>query len=81
MEVVVCIGSSCHLRGSRDIVQILERLIALHGLKDQITLKGSFCMGQCTGGVCVSIDGERFAVTPSETEAFFNKEILGRMSI
>lgn len=81
MEVIVCIGSSCHLRGSRDVVGILERLIALNGLRDQIELKGSFCMGQCTGGVCVSVDDKRFTVTPSETEEFFNREILGRLSI
>ena len=55
MEVVVCIGSSCHLRGSRDIVQIFERLISLHSLDGQVELKGSFCMGECTGGVCVSV--------------------------
>lgn len=81
MEVIVCIGSSCHLRGSRDVIQILERNIALNGLRDQIELKGSFCMGECKGGVCVSVDGKRFSVTPSETEEFFNREILGRMSI
>ena len=80
MEVVVCIGSSCHLRGSRDVVQILERLIAMHGLGDKVSLKWSFCMGQCTGGVCVAVDDERFAVTPGETEAFFQKEILGRLA-
>lgn len=81
MEIIVCIGSSCHLRGSRDIVQILERNITLNGLRDQITLKGSFCMGECKGGVCVSVDGDRFTLTPAETEDFFNKEILGRMSV
>lgn len=81
MEVIVCVGSSCHLRGSRDVIQILERNIALNGLRDQIELKGSFCMGECKEGVCVSVDGKRFFVTPAETEAFFNREILGRMSI
>lgn len=81
MEVIICIGSSCHLKGSRDVVQILERNIALNGLRDQIVLKGSFCMGECKNGVCVSVDGERFSVVPSEAEAFFNREILGRMSI
>ena len=70
MEVVVCIGSSCHLRGSRDIVQIFERLINIHGIADQVELKGSFCMGECTGGVCVSVDGKRFSITPGGAEDF-----------
>ena len=80
MEVVVCIGSSCHLRGSRDIVQIFERLIGLHGLGDQVELKGSFCMGECTNGVCVSVDGKRFSITPGGAEDFFQREIIGRVS-
>lgn len=50
------------------------------GLATKVSLKGSFCMGQCTGGVCVAVDDERFAVTPGETEAFFQKEILGRLA-
>ncbi len=79
MEVIVCIGSSCHLKGARDVVQILERLIQLHSLGDRIDLKGSFCMGECTGGVCVSVDGKRFSVTPLKTEAFFTNEIVGRL--
>ena len=75
----MCIGSSCHLKGARDVVQILERLIKMHSLGDRINLKGSFCMGECTGGVCVSVDGKHFSVTPSETEAFFQHEIVGRL--
>ena len=53
MEVTICIGSSCHLKGSRDIISILQRLIALNRLEDQVELKGSFCMGECmNNGVC-----------------------------
>ena len=80
MEVVVCIGSSCHLRGSRDVVQILERLIAMHGLGDKVSLKGSFCMGQCTGGVCVAVDDERLPLRPVKPRRSFKKEILGRLA-
>lgn len=76
MEITVCIGSSCHLRGSRDVIQILERLISHYGLTDQVTLKGSFCMGECTGGVCVSIGDRKFSLTPANTEDFFKKEVV-----
>lgn len=76
MEITICIGSSCHLRGSRDVIQILERLVSFHGLQDQVTLKGSFCMGECLGGVCVKIGDQKYALTPSSTEAFFEKQVL-----
>lgn len=79
MVITICIGSSCHLKGSREIVQILERLVTINGLKNKVELNGSFCMGQCVKGVCVKIDGELFSLIPSETEKFFNEEVLGRL--
>ena len=80
MEVTICIGSSCHLKGSREVIAILQRLIALNRLENRIELKGSFCMGECmNNGVCVCIDGERFSVTPLGTEEFFKTEIMKRL--
>lgn len=79
MDVTICIGSSCHLKGSRDIISILERLIALHGLKDKVTLVGSFCMGRCVEGVSVKIGDEFFSLTPAGTEQFFQSEVLRRV--
>ncbi len=79
MVVTICIGSSCHLKGSRDIIAILQRLITMHGISDQVELTGSFCMGQCEKGVCVKVNDELFSVTPATAEEFFNKEILGRI--
>lgn len=81
MEITICIGSSCHLKGSRDVIKILERFISLNHLDNEITLKGSFCMGECAKtGVCICINEERFNVTPSEVESFFNYEILKRLN-
>ena len=79
MVVTICIGSSCHLKGSRDIISIFQRLVSMHGLSDQVEPTGSFCMGQCEKGVCVKVDDELFSVTPATAESFFNKEILGRV--
>ena len=62
MNVYICIGSSCYLKGSKDIITILERLIAIHNVKDKVTLMGSFCMGHCTEGVCVKIDDKLYSV-------------------
>ncbi len=81
LEITICIGSSCHLKGSRDVIKIFERLISFHHLQEQIALKGSFCMGECSeNGVCVCVNGERFHVTPSEMEAFFQNEVTTRLN-
>lgn len=80
MNVYICIGSSCYLKGSRDIITILERLINIHNVKDKVTLMGSFCMGRCVDGVCCKIDDQIYSLTPAKTEEFFVKEILGRLN-
>ncbi|QHQ60428.1 (2Fe-2S) ferredoxin domain-containing protein [Anaerocolumna sedimenticola] len=80
MVITICIGSSCHLKGSREIVQTLERLITLHKLDDKVELNGSFCIGQCVKGVCVKLGETLFSLSPDNTEAFFNEEVLGRLT-
>ena len=75
MNITICIGSSCHLKGSRAVVEKLEQLILEHGSKQEIALSGSFCMGQCQSGVNVTIDEVRYSVTPETVEEFFNENI------
>lgn len=80
MVITICIGSSCHLKGSRDIVTKLEELVAEHQVGNQVELSGSFCMGECVKGVCVKLDGELFSLSPATTEEFFRKEVLTRLA-
>ncbi len=79
MKVTVCIGSSCHLKGSRQIVEELQYLINENSLKDKVELAGTFCMGNCKNGVCVTIDEKQFSLSPDETKSFFEKEILAKV--
>ena len=57
MKITICIGSSCHLKGSRMIVEDLQKLVKDNNLTDKIELAGQFCMGNCQKGVCVTVDG------------------------
>ena len=75
MKLTVCIGSSCHLKGSRQVVETLQRLIAEHGLGDKVELGGTFCLGNCQKGVCVTVDGAFFSVSPDTVEEFFQKNV------
>ena len=79
MRVTVVIGSSCHIKGSRQVVEQLQNLIAENNLKDKVELGGTFCMGKCQQGVCVSVDDAFFSVSPETTQEFFDKEILARL--
>ncbi|MDR2631293.1 MAG: (2Fe-2S) ferredoxin domain-containing protein [Spirochaetaceae bacterium] len=77
MKVTVCIGSSCHLKGSRQIVEQLQSLIAATKSEDKVELNGAFCMGKCVSGVSVTVDGVYYSVQPENTKSFFEKEIAG----
>ena len=79
IKVTVCIGSSCHIKGSRQVVESLQYLIAQNNLKDKVELGGTFCMGKCQQGVCVTVDGDFFSVSPETVNKFFTKEILSRI--
>ena len=79
MKVTVCIGSSCHIKGSRQVVEGLQYLIAKENLGDKVELGGTFCMGRCQEGVCVMVDGEFHSVSPDTLEEFFDKEIKAKV--
>ena len=79
MKVTVCIGSSCHIKGSRQIVEQLQYLIAENNLGDKVELGGTFWMGKCQQGVCVTVDNEFFSVTPETVDEFFEKNVKGKI--
>lgn len=79
MKITVCIGSSCHIKGSRQVVEQLQDMIAENGLKDKIELSGTFCMGNCQKGVCVTIGDELFSVAPETVGTFFHDQVLTRL--
>ncbi|MCQ2534252.1 MAG: (2Fe-2S) ferredoxin domain-containing protein [Clostridia bacterium] len=79
MKVTVCIGSSCHIKGSRQVVEQLQYLISDANLDDKVELGGTFCMGKCQKGVCVTIDDKFFSVTPETTKEFFTENILNKV--
>ncbi len=79
MKVTVCIGSSCHIKGSRQVVQQLQYLIKENGLSEKVELGGTFCMGECAKGVCVTVDGTLHSVSPDSVDAFFSEAILSKV--
>ena len=78
MKITVCIGSSCHIKGSRQVVEGLQSLIAEHNLGDKVEIAGTFCLGKCQNGVCVEIEENVFSVTPETVKEFFEQNVLGK---
>ena len=79
MKVTVCIGSSCHIKGARQVVEQLQQLVADNGLKEKVDLGGTFCMDKCQQGVCVTVDDQFHSVSPETVEQFFETEIKAKV--
>lgn len=78
MIVQVCVGSSCHLKGSPEIVELLQKAVTEYHLEDEVTLAGSFCIGKCNRvGVTVQVDDDVYVgVTKEDFKEFFQDNIL-----
>lgn len=79
MKITVCIGSSCHIKGSRQVVDQLRQLLQQHELTNKVELAGTFCLGQCQQCVCVTVNDEVFSVKPEEVDIFFNEHVLAKL--
>lgn len=79
MKITVCIGSSCHIKGSRQVVEQLQHLLSENGLGDKVELSGTFCMGKCQQGVCVTVDDEFYSVTPETVNEFFENNVKAKV--
>ena len=79
LKITVCIGSSCHIKGSRQVVEALQRLIAENELSEKVDLGGTFCKGKCQQGVCVTVNDTFCSVTPENVEEFFKNEVLAKV--
>ena len=81
MIIQICVGSSCHLKGSPEIVRLLQQAVAEHHLEKEVTLAGSFCIGKCNRvGVTIQVDDEVYTgVTPERFDEFFKASVLARL--
>ena len=78
MVIQICVGSSCHLKGSYEIVELLNKAVEEHHLEDEVSLAGSFCIGKCNReGVTVQVDDEVYVgITTLNFKEFFEDKVL-----
>ncbi len=81
LDLIVCVGDHCHLSGSEMVVRCFQDLLATTGLEERVTLKGSFCCGQCSGadGVTIRVEDESFHTRYEDAEACFRDAIGPRL--
>lgn len=80
MNISVCIGSSCHLKGSYAIINAMKELIAEHKLEDRVSLNASFCLGHCQDGVTIKLDDELVTgLSADNVREVFDTRVLGAL--
>lgn len=81
MVIQICIGSSCHLKGAPDIVEMIQKAVADNHLENKVSLTGSFCTGKCNReGVTVTVDEEVCTgITRENFREFFQTKVLDAM--
>ncbi len=74
-------GSSCHLKGSPEIVELLENAVKENGLEDVVMLSGRFCAGKCNRiGVTVTVNDEAFTgITRENFRDFWNSQVMKKV--
>ena len=81
MVIKVCVGSSCHLKGSYDVIEKFKEVIKRYDVEDVVDLQASFCLGHCSEGVTVKADEEfLFNVNKDNVEDVFEKDILPKIN-
>lgn len=79
MKIDVCVGSSCHLKGSYGIIELLKKHLEDNNLSETVELKAAFCLGRCTNGVTVRIDDEIICGVCAENFIqFFDTHVLSK---
>ena len=82
MIIQICVGSSCHLKGSEELVKLFQEAVEKNKLDYDVTLAGSSCTGKCNReGVTVSIDDDIYTgVTPEGFDEFFKENVLDKLN-
>lgn len=81
MTVYVCVGSSCHLKGSYDIINLLKDALEKNNLAGKVELKAAFCLGRCTSGVTMKVDDEIVTgVSKDNFDEIFKEHVLNKLS-
>ena len=80
MKITICIGSSCHLKGSYDVIEEFKKVIKKYDVEDVVELQASFCLGHCAEGVTVKADDQfLFNVNRDNVEDVFVAEIYPKV--
>ncbi|MBD5080570.1 MAG: (2Fe-2S) ferredoxin domain-containing protein [Ruminococcaceae bacterium] len=75
IKINVCVGSSCHIRGSYKIIELMNNAVKENGLEDKVAVSAAFCLGHCMNGVSVKVNDQIFGVNEDSFNEFFEDHV------
>lgn len=80
IDLYVCVGSACHIRGAYNVIHKFQKLIEQSNVEAEVTVKAALCLGSCSDKVSVRLgDGPVSSLSEMDVEPFFNREILSSL--
>jgi NADH:ubiquinone oxidoreductase subunit E len=69
------------LKGSPEIVELLQKAVEEYHLENEVTLAGSFCIGRCNRiGVTVQVDEDiHVGITRENFREFLREKVLKKL--
>jgi len=81
VDVGVCIGTNCYVKGSWKLLEGLAAEIRRRGLTDRFRVKARFCTGQCESGPNVAVGNKIIPVENVEAAgAFIDAHLMPALS-
>jgi len=75
VELSICVGSACHLKGSYDVIEKFKDYVNDNNLTNSVVIKAAFCLGHCTEAVSVKFNDKIYSVEPETVESFFENVV------
>ncbi len=82
VSVAICVGSSCHLKDSYDVIGGFQKEIEKRNLGDSVKLQAAFCLGKCGfAGVSIKVEDKIITgVTTANLPEVFDREVMPLLS-
>lgn len=80
INIYICVGSACHLKGSYNIINQMQDIINEKKLGERVVIKAALCLGKCTNAVSVKVEDEEvISLSIGNVRDFFEKNIIPRL--
>ncbi len=78
IRIVVCMGSSCFVRGNEKNLELIEKFLEKHALAARVLVSGSLCECCCGKGPNIRINDKVFyAVSREKLPGILERELFG----